>query len=87
MDVVAILNIKKIKSVTYMSLETELSCKTILLFGVSAAEIELPLEFPPYQVQRFNNQVYLTGPQFSLLQNEKTEKYKLWNCLKQIFSI
>ncbi len=51
------------------------------------AEIKLPLSFPDYQIQKYNNQLYLTTPPLSKLQNDKAEKTKLWNCLKQIFSI
>lgn len=87
MEDVSILNIRKNDSVNYLVLNGELNCKTILLFGVSADEIELPLNFPAYQVQKFNNQVYLVAPQLVDLQKDKAEKSKLWNCLKQIFSI
>ena len=59
----------------------------LLLFGVQPAEIELPLDFPNYQIQRYNNQVYLTAPLLSNFKDNKAEKTKLWNCLKQIFAI
>jgi hypothetical protein len=87
MEDVAILNIIKHDSVNYLVLNTELHCKTILLFGVTADKIDLPLNFPAYQVQKFNTQVYLVAPQLIALQKDKAEKSKLWNCLKQIFSI
>ena len=87
MEDVSILNIKKNDSVNYLVLNGELNCKTILMFGVSADDIELPLNFPAYQVQKFNNQVYLVAPQLIALQKDKAEKSRLWNCLKQIFSI
>jgi hypothetical protein len=47
----------------------------------------LPLQFPAYQIQKFNNQVYLAAPALHLLAQDKAEKTKLWNCLKQVFSI
>ena len=87
MEDVAILNIMKNDSVNYLLLNSELNCTTILLFGVTADKIDLPLNFPTYQVQKFNNQVYLVAPPLVALQKDKAEKSKLWNCLKQIFSI
>lgn len=87
MDDVAIVNIKKNISVSYTLLETELSAEKIFLFDVLPSEIDLPLSFPSYQVQRFNNQLYLTAPSLSSIQDDKAEKTKLWDCLQQIFSI
>lgn len=87
MEDVAILNIKKNKSVTYKTVTNELKPEKLFLFGVTPAQIELPLDFPNYQIQQYNNQVYLTAPLLSHFQDNKVEKTKLWNCLKQIFSI
>ncbi len=87
MNDVAILNTKKNTAVTYDLINQELKSKTILLFGVTVEEIQLPITFPDYQVQKFNNQVYLTAPILSQLQSDKAEKSKLWSSLKQIFSI
>jgi hypothetical protein len=84
---VALLNIKKNDAFTYAELEQNLKAETILLLGVLPAQLELPLQFPVYQVQKFNNQVYLAAPALHLLAQDKAEKTKLWNCLKQVFSI
>ena len=87
MDDVAILNIKKNLSVHYKTVTKELKPEKLLLFGVKPAQIELPLDFPYYQVQRYNNQVYLTAPLLLNIKENKAEKTNLWNCLKQIFAI
>jgi hypothetical protein len=87
MEDVAILNIKKNKSATYKTLSEELKPEKIFLFGIQPNDIALPIDFPNYQVQQYNNQIYLTAPILSQLQNDKGEKIKLWNCMKQIFSI
>ncbi len=87
MEDVAILNIKKNKSVTYKNLTNELKPEKIFLFGVTPSGIGLPLDFPNYQIQRYNSQIYLTAPALSHVQNNKIEKTKLWTCLKQIFEI
>lgn len=87
MEDVAILNIKKNKSVTYKTVTQELKPEKIFLFGILPSEIELPIDFPNYQIQQYNNQIYLTAPALSNFQDDKSEKMKLWNCLKLIFSL
>ena len=84
---VAIFNLKNNIQVNYKTLATELRPEKILLFGIKPEQIALPLDFPHYQIQQFNNQTYLTAPMLSILQDNKVEKVKLWNCLKQIFAI
>ena len=86
MEDVAIINLKKNKAVTYKAIEQELKAEKIILFGISPAQIELPLEFPLYQIQLYNNQTYITAAILTYIQDNKAEKTKLWNCLKQIFS-
>lgn len=87
MDDVGILNIRKHAAADYKNISAELSAEKVFLFGVDPAEIKLPLSFPYYQVQRYNDQTYLASPALAEIQNDKAEKTKLWNCLKQIFSI
>jgi hypothetical protein len=84
---VALVNIKKNDAFTYTELEQQLKTEIILLLGVIPSQLELPLQFPAYQIQKFNNQVYLAAPALHLLAQDKAEKTKLWNCLKQVFSI
>ncbi|MDB5279948.1 MAG: hypothetical protein JWR61_4903 [Ferruginibacter sp.] len=87
MEDVAIINTRKNKNITYKAIEQELKGEKVILFGVTPAQINLPIEFPQYQVQAFNSQTYLTAAMLSEIQENKAEKAKLWNCLKQIFSI
>ena len=87
MDDVCIVNIAKNAVADYSSIAAELNAEKVFLFGTSPDKIKLPLAFPDYQVQQYNNQVYLSAPALSGLQHDKAEKTKLWNCLKQIFSI
>jgi hypothetical protein len=84
---VALVNIAKSGAVTYTEIEQELNAGTILLLGVTPLQLQLPLQFPHYQVQKFNGLVYLAAPALTAIASDKAEKTKLWNCLKQIFSI
>ena len=87
MDDVGIINIAKHPAADYKTIVAELDAKTVLLFDVMPEAIKLPLAFPYYQVQQYNGLTYLSAPSLAALQHDKVEKTKLWNCLKQIFSI
>ena len=84
---VALVNLAKTTALTYLQIEQELNAQTILLFGTAPEQLQLPLQFPQYQIQKFNAQVYLAAPALHLIAADKTEKTKLWNSLKQIFLI
>jgi len=82
-----IINMAKITAFNYYFFEKEIVAEKIILFGVAPAKIELPLSFPPYQVQAYNNLTYLAAPALIVLMQDKAEKLKLWNCLKVIFGM
>jgi hypothetical protein len=84
---VALLNCHKNPAISYTGISEQLASGKIILFGVDPAELELPLQFPHYQVQQFNNQVYLSSPALKVLADDKAEKMKLWTSLKQVFSL
>lgn len=84
---VALVNAAKNKTIDYAFLQEQLNAETVLMFGVTALQMQLPMQFPFYQIQQFNNQAYLTAPELQKLQEDKAEKMKLWNSLKQLFSI
>lgn len=84
---IALINFSKNPSLLYEGLTEQLNAEKIFLFGVDPELLGLPLQFPHYQIQQFNNQVYLSSVSLTELQNDKAEKTKLWNCLKKIFSI
>ncbi len=87
MEDVAILNIKRNPSVNYQLFTAELQSEKVFLFGVQPDQIELPVKFPTYQIQNYNNQIYLAAPPLSDFQDNKAEKTRLWICLQQIFNI
>lgn len=85
MDDVGIVNLAKNEALSYTQISSDLKAEKLLLFGVKPDDIQLPLSFPQYQLQRYNEQLYLAAPALSNLQDNKDEKLKLWNSLKQIF--
>jgi hypothetical protein len=82
---IALLNLAANPSLNHLLINQELAAEKILLFGVEPLALELPLQFPHYQVQQYNNQAYLSSPALNILQNDKEEKLKLWACLKKLF--
>ena len=84
---IALVNLFKNPDLIYSGLTEKLKAEKIFLFGLTADTIALPLQFPHYQVQQFNNQIYLSSVSLNEMQSAKEEKMKLWNCLKKIFAI
>ena len=84
---IALVNLAKNPDINYSFLTDQFKADKVFLFGLNAGVIALPLEFPHYQVQQFNNQVYLSSVSLNEMQANKEEKMKLWACLKKIFSI
>jgi len=64
-----------------------LESKNVLLFGVEPSAIGLPINFPAFQLQSFNNRTYLHAPQLGQIENDKPLKGKLWSGLKLMFGI
>jgi hypothetical protein len=87
---VAIINYLK-KSFSYEELVENLTPEFLLLFDVTAKEIQLPFSVPFYQVQQYDNRTFLIAPSLDKMlgdsQESKIEKSKLWLSLKKIFHI
>lgn len=84
---VALLNVMENPGIHYSGIEENLKAEKIILFGVAPGEIELPLKFPDYQIQSFNNQIYLSAASLDKIAEIREEKVKLWNSLKKVFNI
>lgn len=82
---VALINISKNPELSYNDIAEEVKAEKVFLFGVNPESLNLPLQFPHYQLQHYNNQVYLSSAPLSKLQSDKQEKLKLWNSLKKVF--
>lgn len=84
---IALVNFSKNNDINYSILQNELKAEKCLLFGVTPQQLQMPLTFPFYQIQKFNNQQYLAALPLQQLQQDKTEKGKLWACLKALFNL
>ncbi len=83
---IALINVAK-NNIKYTAIKEEVDAKIVLLFGVTPINIDLPLDFPHYQIQKYNEQQYLHAPLLKQLMINKEEKTKLWNTLKILFSL
>ena len=83
---VAIVNLESNNS-NPEELLTELNSKIVLLFDIAPTDINLPINFPHFQVQQFNKRTYLYAPAFTIIENDKAVKIKLWQSLKNIFNL
>jgi hypothetical protein len=71
--------------VGYEALLREHGPAIVLLFGVSAAHIGLPMHFPDFQVQEYSGVKFLSAPDLPVLEGDMTAKKRLWAGLKQLF--
>ena len=84
---VAIVNIANAASVSYKDLQEKFKSSFTILLGLTPEEFEMPLSFPEFQVQAFNNCIFLHTPVLEMLETDKVLKSKLWVCLRKMFGI
>ena len=87
---VAIINITK-QEITYSEIKNLLAPRQIVLFDAEPSLIRLPFIIPAFQVQNYADTAIMFAPALSTLnmpdKQGKLLKTKLWNSLKQLFSI
>lgn len=84
---IAIINTYHHTKITYRDLADQLPAEKVLIFGVSASNLDLPFTIPFFQVQNFQQRIYMTSPSIEEIQANKDLKRQLWICLKKIFNI
>ena len=87
---VAIVNYDK-DPVSYTQLKEKLSPSYLILFDITAKQVQLSFTVPFYQVQKYDSCQFLLAPSLEKMlgtgQDAKLEKSKLWLCLKKMFDI
>lgn len=84
---VAIVNISNYPLSGYKELTALFKSKIVLLFDVTPVDFGLPMDFPHYQIQPFTGNSFLFAPSLNKLENDRTEKTKLWTALKRLFNL
>ena len=72
-------------------LKQQLQPAFIILFGPKPPDIGLPMDFPVFKIQEYDQCTYLTAPSLEALvapgDDGRLLKSKLWVCLKTMFEI
>jgi len=74
-----------IQSVSLQSMIEKHQPQKIILFGVDPVVMGLPIHFPVFQIQSYQQVQYLHAPSLSELETDKQLKIQLWQKLKQLF--
>jgi len=69
----------------YKAIFNQFNQKQLILFGIDPSAIGLPINFPHFQVQSFQQVRYLAAPKLEIIETDKALKMQLWQCLKQLF--
>jgi hypothetical protein len=69
----------------YKATFSQFKQRQLILFGIAPAAIGLPINFPHFQVQSFQEVRYLAAPTLDTIEADKALKMQLWQCLKQLF--
>jgi hypothetical protein len=83
---IGIINFDGINQMDLQSI-VDTEAKNVLLFGVEPLSIGLPINFPAFQLQGFDNRTYLQAPALSAIERDKALKTRLWTSLKALFKI
>jgi hypothetical protein len=84
---VAIINISNFPTAQYGDLQEKFNSAVVMFFGLTPSELEMPIDFPEFQIQPFNNCTFLHTPVLERLETDKVLKSKLWVCLRRIFDL
>ena len=72
-------------------LKQQLAPYIVLLFGLQPIGIELPINFPQFKIQKYDQCTYLYSPSLEEMvaptEASKLIKTKLWLCLKELFTV
>jgi hypothetical protein len=84
---IAILNIAHTPSNLYKNIQEKFKSTHIILFGITPTGFEMPVNFPEFQVQPFNNCTFLHTPVLEQIETDKVLKSKLWVSLRKMFGV
>ena len=73
------------------AIKKELRPHSIILFGLEPTDLKLPLNFPHFKIQAYDEVSYLSVPALEMLNVDNEEgkllKTRLWVCLKTMFEV
>jgi len=85
MEDIALVNYFTYDKLNYKTLVDYFQSEKILLFGISATEMDLPFIIPNFQIQSYDKKLFMAAPALSEFIDNKDLKKNLWVCLQKIF--
>ncbi|MFM8592017.1 MAG: hypothetical protein ACKOA3_03855 [Sphingomonadales bacterium] len=84
---VAVFNKFGYASTTPQELLDFFSPRMVLCFGVSPTDLDLPVDFPRYQLQAWKGCTFMHAPSLALLAQDTEERKQCWASLKRLFNL
>jgi len=84
---IAILNLANAPSGIYKNVQERFKSSVTILLGITPQKLEMPINFPEFQVQPFDKCTFLSAPTIGQMENDKLLKSKLWVSLRKIFGV
>jgi len=84
---IAILNLANAPSGIYKHIQKKFKSNVAILIGITPEKLEMPINFPDFQVQPFDSCTFLSAPGIEQMENDKLLKSKLWVSLRKIFGV
>ena len=84
---VCIINMAGLQEQDYKSITEHFNSQSVLLFDRAPLQFGLPVHFPFFQIQRFDQCVYLSAPALADIEKDTELKKQLWASLKKLFSL
>lgn len=84
---VAIIATDQKTELDYKTYTSYFESRQVLLFNLAPVDFGLPIHFPEFQIQPFDNRTYLWAPPLTLIEKDVETKKRLWMALKKLFSL
>ncbi|NDE77916.1 MAG: hypothetical protein EB047_01745 [Chitinophagaceae bacterium] len=84
---VALINIQEVVHPNYQHLQQQYPSTTCIVFGLTPQNLQLPVDFPFFQLQKIEGCTYLFAPALDLLEPQKADREKLWQSLRKQFNV
>lgn len=78
-------NISGFESMGYESIFDQFQARTVLLLGVAPSDIDLPVNFPLYNIYQFSKIKMIAAPDLPSIEANKEIKKSLWASLQKLF--
>jgi hypothetical protein len=82
---VLIVNLHGVPMTDRQQIHRKYPAEILIMFGLTPADLSLPVRFPEYQRQSFDGVQYLAAHPLERLEQDPQGKKQLWACLKALF--